>query len=273
MISTWFRESLYLSHEELEKAALDFVVLENCYFQKIYNRLGGLLALKRLPAITMRRGVDPEVFFQVPQWSLMGTVPGQPVEFRRGEVIHLKRGDIEQDIYGVPEYLGGMQSVLLSEDATLFRRRFYKNGAAMGYVFVTADCNFSKETSEAIEAEIKRSIGAGNFRNMYINIPKTNSRDPVKVLPIGDIKTADDYDKIKSMNMREVLAMHRMQPGIAGIIPENTSGLGDLVKARQVYWDLEVPPLQKVFLRLNDHFPMAGKIGFDTPPWTAQTAA
>lgn len=273
VVSMTFQENTYIKQADMEAAAYDFAVLENCYFQKIYNRLGGLLALRRLPAITMRPGVEPGVYFQVPLYNGIGLGQswGKPVRFNPGEVIHLKRADIEQDIYGVPEYLGGIQSVLLSEDATLFRRRFYKNGAAMGYVFATINA-FNQETAKLVEAQIKAATGDGNFSNLYINIPNTNARDPIKVLPIGDIKTADDYEKIKNMNLREVLAMHRMQPGIAGVLPDNLTGFGDLLKSRQVYFELEVPPLQQVFLRLNDHLPLGGRVSFAQPAWMQAAA-
>lgn len=266
MVWTHFQDNPYISRRDMRAAAWDYAVLENAYFQKIYNRLGGLLALKRLPAITLRRGVDPDVFFQVPGVYQYGYSWGNPIKFRPGEVVHIKGCDILQDVYGVPKYLGGVQAVLLSEDATLFRRKFYRNGAAMGYVFATIN-SFNKDTARDVEAQIKASIGDGNFSNLYLNIPNTNARDPVKVFPIGDIKTADDYDKIWNMNIRQVLAMHRMYPGIAGVIPDNYTGFGDLMKTAEVYFRLEVPALWLAFEALNEHLPIHSPARWREPDW------
>lgn len=260
MILKWFRPNPYLPIDDMRQAALDFVVLGNAYFQLVYNRLGGLLALRRLPGLMMRRGVEPGVFFQL---DPMGKLP---VEYLPGEVVQLSEPDIDQDIYGVPEYLGGLQSVLLSEDATILRRKINIRGH-MGHVFVT-NANIDEKTAKAIEEKLKTPNGLG-FSNLYINIRKAESREPVKVIPIGDIATKDDYEKIKSMTMREVLGMHRMQPGIAGVIPDNLTGFGDLEKVMRVYCELEVPPLQQVFLGLNRLLPPSGAIAFDPPAWTA----
>lgn len=47
--------------------------------------------------------------------------------FDPDSVFHLREPDPNQEIYGVPEYLSAMQSAWLNENATLFRRRYYKN--------------------------------------------------------------------------------------------------------------------------------------------------
>lgn len=44
-----------------------------------------------------------------------------------GAVVGVLDYDVEQNIYGVPDYLGGMHALLLNESATLFRRRYYTN--------------------------------------------------------------------------------------------------------------------------------------------------
>ncbi|MGG6966519.1 UNVERIFIED_CONTAM: phage portal protein, partial [Pseudomonas aeruginosa] len=85
------------------------------------------------------------------------------------EVLHLKEYDVEQNIYGIPDYLGGLQSLLLNEAATLFRRRYYSNGAHAGYVFYTNDENLSEEDEENLKQQIAASKGVGNFRSMFVN--------------------------------------------------------------------------------------------------------
>jgi PBSX family phage portal protein len=266
MLAKWFRPSPLLSYVEFRKAALDFQVFGMAYFQQIYNRFGGLLRLERRPSLMMRRGVEPGVFFELRDYRFYG----QPIEYRPGEIVCIMEDDVKQTIYGIPEYFGGLQSVLLSEDATLFRRKFFRNGKHVGYILVTSDAGLSKETAEQIEKNIKESKGPGNFRSMYLNIPRTSSREPVKVIPVGDIATKDDFETVKQVTKSEILAMHRMQPGIAGVIPENMVGFGDLEKVMRVYVELEVPPMQQVFLQLNEILPAGGRIAFDPPAWEGQ---
>jgi capsid portal protein len=65
----------------------------------------------------MRRGKAPDTFVKL-------DADGNVTRFRPGEALHIKEPDIKQSIYGIPQYFGSIQSVLLSEDSTLFRRKF-----------------------------------------------------------------------------------------------------------------------------------------------------
>lgn len=42
--------------------------------------------------------------------------------------------DLNQEIYGLPEYLSAIPSALLNEPATLFRRKYYMNGSHAGFI-------------------------------------------------------------------------------------------------------------------------------------------
>jgi capsid portal protein len=120
-IVQWFIPSKLLSSDELAKAALDYFVLSNAYFQKFTDRFGNVLRLARLPGIAMRAGKKPDVFFKL-------NSDGSKVEFKPGEVLHIKEHDVKQGIYGVPQYFGGIQSVLLAR----MRRYFAANTTSTG---------------------------------------------------------------------------------------------------------------------------------------------
>lgn len=266
MIVKWYQPSALLDTMTLKRAALDFSVMANAYFQKFYDGFGRVVRLGWLPAVSMRPSKKPDVFVKLrdatdPNYHL------QPyVEFQPGEVIHIKEPDIQQGIYGVPQYLGGIQSVLLSEDSTLFRRKFFSNGAHMGYILVTTDANLDDETAKAIEAKVKESKGPGNFRSMYLNIPRSNNKEPVKIIPVGNIGSKDEYQAIKEVTEMEMLAMHRVYPGLVAILPANIGGFGDLLKSMEVYHELEVMAMQQVFLELNERIP-GRPVTFKDPDW------
>lgn len=269
MILKWYVPSARLNYVEMKKAALDYQVFGNCYFKRIYNRLGGVVRLERLPALVMRRGKKTGQFFQVKRQYLYDDSTNI-VEFAPDEVIHLKEPDVKQDIYGMPQYLGGIQTVLLSEDSTLFRRKYYKNGAHMGYILVTNDCRLKEETVMQIEKKIADSKGPGNFRCLYLNIPNSSAREPVQVVPVGNIGTKDEFQRIKDVTQEEMLAMHRMRPELMGIIPQNAGGFADPEKTMRVYHELEVEAMQQVFLELND-LAGSGTVAFREPTWTGAT--
>ena len=259
MVLKWFKPSNLVGYNTIQKAALNYAVTGNMYFQRHFNGLGRLVRVSSLPAISMRRGKDIGQFFKLKN-------DGSTIEFKPGEVFHILEPDIKQEIYGKPEYIGGIQSVLLSEESGLFRRKYYSNGAHMGYILVTNDADLDVETAKVIEQKVKSSKGPGNFRSLYLNIGKSNAKEPVQIIPVGDISTKDEFERIKNITRGEILSMHRMQPGLSGVIPENNSGFGDMQKIMEVYFEMEIDALQQPFLEINQHI---GRkvVSFDVPDW------
>jgi PBSX family phage portal protein len=263
MLRRWYNDNDTLSREGLGKAGFDFEAFGHCYLQKIRNRLGQTYWLKHLPSLNMRRMKAPDQFCMLR--------PGKdPLVFEPGEVIQLCEYDPSQQIYGVPQYLGGIQSVLLNEDATLFRRKYYQNGAHMGYIFYTADANLDEDDESALKDQIKNSKGVGNFRSMFLNIPG-GKPDSVKIIPVGDIATKDEFERVKNLTRNDVLAMWRINGALAGILPENNSGFGDLDKISRNNYDNEVVPMQQVFEQLNKVLPKDRRIGFSKPDFLNAT--
>lgn len=257
MLRRWYVESPALTSEDLGKAGFDYDVFGDCYFQVVTNRLGQILKLTHLPAIPMRRMKEQDRFCML--------IKGKdPLVFQPGEVIQLKEYDPCQQIYGIPQYIGGIQSVVLNEDATLFRRKYYRNGAHMGYVFYTADANLDPADEEKLKDQIKNSKGVGNFRSLFLNIPG-GKPDSVKIIPIGDIATKDEFERVKNLTRSDVLAMWRINGALAGILPETPGGYGDLDKITRNHYDNEVVPQQQVFLQLNSLLPRDKQIVFEVP--------
>lgn len=267
MILKWFQPSALLSREDMKISALNYVVTGNCYLQKLTNRFGKVTKLKTQPALNMRRAKAPDNYIKLLSSADRTDFLTDSIDFQPGEIIHLKESELKQGIYGLPEYLGGIQSALLSEEATLFHRKYYINGAHMGYILVTNDADLDDADAKAIGKQVSQAKGPGNFRSLYLNIGKSSAKEPVQIIPVGDIGTKDDFEKIKNITEREMLSMHRMQPGLSGIIPQNTAGFGDLEKTMRVYHELEVISMQQHFLALNE---IVGEevVKFTKPTWS-----
>ena len=267
MLAKWYRPSPLLSLPDFTRAALDYVVTGMAYFQRYTNRLGQVTRLAWLPALAMRKSRKPDVFVRLKNADDPDYRFGGYAEYQPGEVIQLIEPDIKQSIYGLPQYLGGIQSVLLSEDSTLFRRKYYVNGAHMGYILVTSDAGLDDVTQKEIETQVRNSKGPGNFRSLYINIARSGgNKEPVKIIPVGNIGSKDEFQAMKEVTEMEMLSMHRVYPGLAAIIPANIGGFGDLQKAMQVYHELEVTAMQQVFLELNQRI-RPGTVTFADPMW------
>jgi PBSX family phage portal protein len=230
--------------EELEKAALDYLFLGNCYFQVTRNRLGQVIAFSHLPAVRMRRR----------QGGLYGFVGlhNEMIHFQPGEVVHLLEYELTQQIYGIPPWFGAIHSVLLNEDATLFRRRYYRNGAHMGFILLTMDPRLSTADEQLLKEQIAMSKGVGNFRSMYINIPSQGDADKaITLVPIGEMKTNSDWDKIKNISRNDILSAWGVRPELAAMMPEGYASTGDLDKVVRLNYESEIKPLQIVFKKLN----------------------
>lgn len=243
ILSGQFEETRWLDFASFHGFAQDFMVIGNGYLERVENRLGGLLSLQHPLGKYMRVGVEPGTFYDLRQ-------PRQERVFAPGEIVHLKRPDINQDIYGLPEYLGALQSAFLNEAATLFRRKYYINGAHLGFILRSTDANMSNEEVEAIKTKMREGKGLGNFRNLFIHSPGGTEKG-VQIIPINEVATKDEFVGIKNTSRDDVLAAHRVPPQLLGIVPANAGGFGDVEKASAVFERNEIKPLMRWFTSLN----------------------
>lgn len=258
IVTKWYVDSKVLPKNLFRNAAYEHQLFGQSYYQKIRNGFGIIERLLPMHGINMRRMKEQG------RYCLLRPNNQDPIVYKKDEVIHLKDYDVQQSIYGEPEYLAAIQSVLLNEGATLFRRKYYENGAHMGYIFYTADADFEPEDEQMLKEQIKGAKGVGNFRSMFLNIPN-GKPDSVKIIPVGDVATKDEFERIKNISRNDVISMHRIPPALAGIMPENTGGFGDIEKISRVYYENEVMPMQDVFLELNQYLPPSRKIAFKQP--------
>lgn len=238
----------WLSADAFERLALDFLQMGNFYAESVPNLAGRPLTIAHAPALHTRRGVEDGTFFFLKPGGF-----GLAHEFRKDSVFQLQQPDVAQEIYGIPEWLSALQSGLLNENATLFRRRYYLNGAHAGFVFYVSEPLADQETVETMKQRLQSAKGVGNFKNLFVNIPK-GKKDGIQILPIADVTAKDEFSSIKNISRDDLLAAHRVPPQLIGIIPQNNGGFGDIGKARDVFWSTEIEPLQQRMLRMNDFF-------------------
>lgn len=192
----------------------------------------------------VRRGESLDTYFFVRGWK-------EEHEFKPGSVFHLMEHDINQEIYGLPEYLAAMQSAWLNESATLFRRKYYNNGSHAGFILYMTDAAQKQEDVDALREALKSSKGPGNFRNLFVYSP-SGSKEGIKLIPISEVSAKDEFTSIKNVSRDDVLAMHRIPPQLMGIVPGNTGGFGAIKPAAEVFAKNEIEPLQVRFAELND---------------------
>ncbi|MCA7941565.1 phage portal protein [Burkholderia cepacia] len=233
-----------LPRAEFSRFVLEYLVFANSYLERRTNRLGDTLALTASLAKYTRAGVDPGQYWFV-------TNVREPYAFEPGSVYHLREPDLNQEIYGLPEYLSALNSTWLNESATLFRRRYYKNGSHAGFIMYMTDAADRQEDVDNLRAALKNAKGPGNFRNLFMYAPK-GKKDGIQLLPIGEVAAKDEFWNIKKVTVEDQLAAHRVPPQLMGIIPSNAGGFGDVEKAAGVFNGLEIEPLKARLREVND---------------------
>ena len=232
-----------LNHERMSAAVFDFLTFGDVAIVKVRNRWGDVAALLPVPSLYMRRAKTGEFIVLQPE---------DPLIYRAEDVVFLSQYDPQQQVYGLPDYIGGIHAALLNSEATIFRRRYYHNGAHMGGILYTNDPNMTDEVEEEIAKSLESSKGIGNFRTILVNIPN-GGPEGIKFIEMGDISAKDEFANIKNISAQDILNAHRFPAGLAGLIPMNASGLGDPVKVRATYHYDEVAPVQNRFMRaVND---------------------
>jgi PBSX family phage portal protein len=239
-----FRPSPLLSRSAFEALVQDYLVFGYGFLEERRNVLGGVLRYEHALAKYTRRGVEEGRFFFVPGFQ-------RETEFGPDSVFMIRQPDVNQEIYGVPEYLSALQSALLNEAATLFRRRYYLNGSHAGYIlYATGDID--ENDTSALRDALKRSKGPGNFKNLFVHAPN-GKEGSLKILPIAEVGAKDEFLGIKNATRDDVLAAHRVPPQLLGIVPaQGSTGFGNPLQAVDMFFELEILPIMKRLLGLNE---------------------
>jgi PBSX family phage portal protein len=245
LLASTFVPHPLLSRQAFSQWSLDYLTFGNAYMEDQRNVLGRRMPLRPALAKWCRRSSVKDNTYVYLQPA------GEPHEFEAGRVFHLAEPDINQEVYGLPEYLPAMQSALLNEAGTLFRRKYYLNGSHAGYILYLTDAISDEEQIDKLKDALKNSKGPGNFRNLFLYAPG-GKKDGLQLMPISEVAAKDDFFNIKSVTRDDVLAAHRVPPQVLGIVPTNNGGFGDVVRAVQVFFANEIAPLQARFAELND---------------------
>ncbi|EIV8657116.1 TPA: phage portal protein [Vibrio parahaemolyticus] len=247
----------------------DYFTFGDCAWLKIRDYLGNVVRLEQVPTMFLRKRKNGNYAFL--QRGKNGQVEQKTL--KKKDVIFLPQYDPEQQIYGGADYVGSIQSSLLNKEATLFRRKYYLNGAHMGFIFYATDPNLSKTDEKDLKAAIRSSKGVGNFQSMFVNIPNGTEKG-IQLIPVGDIATKDEFERIKNITAQDILVGHRFPGGKGGMMPEPGATLPDPIKVGIEYAKDEIIPVCKLMMdEINSDPEIPKHLHFEFDLSTGQEAA
>lgn len=223
-----------MSAQEVGASFLNLVQFGDVPLLKIRNGFGQVVRLFPLPSYRSRVGGDGGAVVLERQNTFK--------RYKAKDIIWVRVYDPVQQVYGCPDYLGGLQSALLNEDSTLFRRKYYINGAHMGFIMYATDPNLDPAVEKDLKEKIQESKGVGNFKSLFVNIPNGKEKG-IQIIPVGNFESKDEFFNVKAVSAQDVFNAHRFPAGLGGMIPTNTAGLGDPTKYDEVYFKSETRPL------------------------------
>ncbi|WP_049849345.1 phage portal protein [Trabulsiella odontotermitis] len=233
-----------LSRQAFSGMALDWFVFGNAYLERRKNVFGDPLTLRHALAKYTRRGTDLDTYWYVQDGKADYT-------FRTGDVCHVRNPDINQEIYGMPEYLGGLLSASLARSADMFRKLYYDNGSHAGCIIHIGSAQVDRESMESVKKMLQESRGGGAFKNILIQTT-SGGKDSVQILPFQQITAKDEFVNVKSMSRHDMLGVHRVPPQLMGVMPEGNGSFGDVEKAARVYAINELTPTMEALKYVNE---------------------
>jgi PBSX family phage portal protein len=175
----------------------------------------------------------------------------QTIDYKENTVFHLMEYDVTQEVYGIPQYFASLSSVWLNEDATLFRRKYYLNGAHSGFLLYMNNPNLTDAQEQEIKIKLNSAKGLGNFKNMFVN-GKGKDKEKPEFIPVGQLDAKDEFSKMKNVTTGDILSAHRIPLDLMSIVREGFSPVGDLNKVDKMFHKNEIKPIGEILLELND---------------------
>ncbi|KDY23377.1 phage portal family protein [Escherichia coli 2-316-03_S4_C2] len=101
-----------------------------------------------------------------------------------------------------------------------------------------------------IRENMVKSKGRNNFKNLFLYAPQGKA-DGIKIIPLSEVATKDDFFNIKKASAADLLDAHRIPFQLMGGKPENVGSLGDIEKVAKVFVRNELIPLQDRIREIN----------------------
>lgn len=243
-----------ISRQTLTRAIMDDQCSGNGFFQIVRNQAKQVSRIEYVPMVRTRRAKEPNRYGYL-------TAEREFKLYKPGEILHVMQHDPAQQIYGMPHWIGAMQSILLGEDVRVFPRLFFKNGGSTGDVLATS--GLGSKDQQAVESKFDAVKGSGRWKRIVLQFARGKIDDMIKTIPYSTGGDKIDYSKLAAMTATDIMEAWQIDPSLAGMRAETPGGNGDLDKIKLTDHENQTLPLQQRFAdALNEVLPAAHKLQF-----------
>lgn len=245
----------------IKAVAEDYFTCGNGYMEVVRSE-GQIIGLWHMPAryvYVVREKERPHVHFSVNEaggetllYARAGDLDGfekrnpnltQP---KITELLHFKMPTSRNRWYGVPDYMATVPWLELTQTLQQYNNDYFYNRAVPDLILTLLGAQVSKDDFDAIKAQIKGTVGAGNrHKSLVLNFPHPGLKVQL------DRLTAENREKLGETWTDVALAVvsgHRVPPLLAGIqVPGKMAAANELPNALLAFQTLYIGGHQGVF--------------------------
>lgn len=226
--------------ETLMKAAIDLESTGNLYLEPVRGGGGEIVELYWIPSDTVwlkeRKEKVHGGYRQISGLQSVDFVPfGKYIAGQKGdkdihELIHIRIPSAESRYYGVPDWIGAIGPVILSNNTTEYNARFFANNATPDWSLIISGAELDKDVEQSIKDFIETNLkGVENSRKLlYLNIP--DSEVTIKWDQISGKVNDGDFLKLRAAVRDDIVSGHSVPPRLVGIVVAGQLGGGGEAK-------------------------------------------
>lgn len=239
----------------LKKLWYDFELFGRLGLELVH--IGGKLkAMYHMPVQDLYVTADRQMYWQLmPDAKEQGfTAYGYDHKPGVHEIICLNEYTPRSGYYGLPRYMGALQSMAVNYKIGEFNIKFFDQGGMPDLAIIVEGGAFDKETEKEIQEALRSFKGIDNaHRTLYLPVTQPNVK--VRIEKLSDIKDGS-FRLLRQDNRDEIVSAHGVPPRLAGIVVSGSmGGSGEAAGQMQIFKETELNPKQATLERfINNLF-------------------
>ena len=246
----------------LAKVALDYMIFGTYSLNVIWNRAGDRIAeVYHLPVANVRSGKLNEVdkveeYYYSSNWG--NTRKYTPIAYpafsttdtkgdKASQIYYCKKYTPGADVYGLPNYMGALNSVQLDMDISIFHAQNIANGMFPGLFITLTNGAASPEERSRMYRDLEKSFsGAKSAGKMFLSFVDSPDRAP-KIETV-DQANDDYYIILQDRIVNDITTAHRITSNrLIGISDANgfSNNADEIKVAYSHFYSTVIEPIQQ----------------------------